>query len=57
MEREFLMLIGEQWQEAQSREKFKVINPATSEVIAEVPKGDRADTAKALEAANKAYKN
>lgn len=50
------MLIDGEWVEAQGGETFEVINPATSEVIAHVPKGGPPDAQRALEAADRAFK-
>lgn len=50
------MLIDGEWVDAQEGETFEVINPATSEVIAHVPKGGLKDAQKALEAADRAFK-
>jgi len=50
------MLIDGEWVDAQGGETFEVINPATSEVIAHVPKGAPEDAQKALEAADRAFK-
>lgn len=51
----FLMLINGEWTNSESKETFPVINPATEEVICEVPKGGEGDAKKALEAAAKAF--
>lgn len=48
------MLIGGQWQDALEGETRQVTNPATEEVIAEVPFGGRADAELAIEAARSA---
>jgi len=53
---EVRMLIGGEWVYAQEGETFEVINPATSEVIAHVPKGGPKEAQKALEAADRAFK-
>jgi succinate-semialdehyde dehydrogenase/glutarate-semialdehyde dehydrogenase len=50
------MLIDGKWVDAQGGDTFEVINPATSEVIAHVPKGGPQDVQKALEAADRAFK-
>ena len=52
---DFLMLIDGKWTESCSGETFEVINPATNEIIAEVPKGNGEDVDKALRAADKAF--
>jgi len=51
----YLMLIDGKWVRANSKESFEVKNPATGEVLALVPKGDREDAKKALVAASKAF--
>ena len=35
------MFIGGEWVEASSGEREQILNPATGEVIAEVPRGSR----------------
>ena len=49
------MLIGGQWVEAASGKKFDTYNPATGEVLARVPAGDREDIDRAVKAARKAF--
>ena len=49
------MLIDGTWQLAASGKTSEVINPATGEVIAVVPKGGREDAQKAIKAARKAF--
>jgi len=49
------MLIGGQWVDAVSGRTQEVINPANSEVIAEVPRGGPEDANHALEAAAQAF--
>jgi betaine-aldehyde dehydrogenase len=49
------MLIGGEWVPAESRETYDVLNPATLEVIAPVPKGGKDDAAKAVDAAREAF--
>jgi succinate-semialdehyde dehydrogenase / glutarate-semialdehyde dehydrogenase len=48
------MYIGGQWVDAIGGERLKVVNPATEEVIAEVPWGHKDDCAKAIAAAHAA---
>lgn len=55
MQNKFYMLIDGKWIKAESGKNFQVINPATSEIIAEVPSGEKKDACKALEAAGKAF--
>src|SRR3982075_323335 len=49
------MFIGGEWVDGSGSESQEVINPATGEVIAEVPKGTEADVDRAVKAARKAY--
>jgi phenylacetaldehyde dehydrogenase len=49
------MLIGGQWVEAASGKTFDTYNPATGEVLARVPEGDREDIDRAVKAARKAF--
>src|SRR5256886_8219260 len=49
------MFIGGEWQEGAGRESQPVLNPATGEIIAEVPKGTEEDVDRAVAAARKAY--
>src|SRR3712207_1300954 len=46
--------VGGEWVEAVEGETMEVVNPATGEVIAEVPKGSAADVERAVDAARKA---
>src|SRR5207249_1276360 len=48
------MFISGSWVESESGEHFDADSPVTGEVIAEVPKGTRADAQRAIEAAHKA---
>jgi len=52
--REYKMYIDGEWTGSESGESLEVVNPATEEEIARVPKGTRGDTKAALEAAQKA---
>jgi acyl-CoA reductase-like NAD-dependent aldehyde dehydrogenase len=47
--------IGGEWVDAASGETFDVINPATEEGVATVPKGDREDAHEAIAAARNAF--
>jgi 1-pyrroline dehydrogenase len=47
--------VGGEWVDAAEGETMEVINPATGETIAEVPRGTQADVDRAVEAAKKAY--
>jgi betaine-aldehyde dehydrogenase/aminobutyraldehyde dehydrogenase len=46
--------VGGQWVDALSGETMEVLNPATGETIAEVPKGNEQDVERAVDAARKA---
>jgi delta 1-pyrroline-5-carboxylate dehydrogenase len=48
------MFVDGKWVESESGETFAADSPATGEVIAQVPKGTRADAVRAIEAAHKA---
>jgi 1-pyrroline dehydrogenase len=47
--------IGGEWAEASSGETMEVLNPATGEAIAEVPRSSADDVARAVDAAKKAW--
>jgi 1-pyrroline dehydrogenase len=49
------MFINGDWSDAASGETTEVVNPATEQVIAEVPKGDAADVDRAVGAAREAF--
>lgn len=49
------MYIDGEWVYSQSQETFPVLNPATSETIAIVTKGGRADAQRAIKAARRAF--
>jgi 1-pyrroline dehydrogenase len=49
------MFIGGEWVESSSGETMEVLNPATGEAIAEVPRGSAEDVERAVEAAKKAW--
>ncbi len=49
-----LNFIGGEWRPAKSGQVFRSINPATEELIAEVPRSDTTDVQAALDAAKKA---
>jgi 1-pyrroline dehydrogenase len=53
----YRMFINGEWADASSGETAEVINPATEEVIAEVPKGNEADVDRAVEAARAAFES
>ena len=48
-------LVGGEWVDAAEGGTMEVINPATGDTIAEVPRGTQADVDRAVEAAKKAY--
>ena len=47
--------VGGEWVDAASGETMEVLNPATGEVIAEVPRADGEDVERAVDAARKAF--
>jgi 1-pyrroline dehydrogenase len=49
------MFIGGEWVQSAGNESQAIVNPATGETIAEVPKGTEADVDRAVQAARKAY--
>ena len=51
------MWINNELVESASKQRFEVINPATEEVITTVPRGNAEDVAKAVGAANAAFKS
>ena len=51
----YQMFVGGQWTDATGGETQAVVNPATGEVIAEVPKATEADVERAVGAARKAF--
>src|SRR5438046_9090451 len=51
----YKMFIDGEWTDAKSGKTLGVINPANEEIIAEVPYGDREDTARAVAAAARAF--
>jgi len=53
----FRMFINGDWTDAAGGETTQVINPATEEVIAEVPKGGEADVDRAVDAARGAFES
>lgn len=53
--KEYKMLIDGKWVGSSSKESFNVINPATEQVIAKVPKGTKQDVQKAIAAARFAF--
>ena len=48
------MFVDGEWVESESGQLFEADSPATGEVIAQVPKGTRADAGRAVEAAHRA---
>ena len=51
------MFINGDWVDASEGETTPVVNPATEETIAEVPKGTAADVDRAVEAARTAFES
>ncbi len=49
--------VGGEWVAADSGETFDVLNPATNEVIGTVPMSGKAETKRAIEAANEAFQS
>lgn len=49
------MFVGGKWIGSESEEVFDVINPATEEVIAKVPRGNREDARRAVDVARNAF--
>ena len=49
------MFIGGEWVEGEGEETLPVVNPATAEVIAEIPRGTEGDVDRAVKAARKAF--
>ena len=49
------MLVGGEWVGAASGETYPVVNPATGQTIAHVPKGGKEDAARAVDAAREAF--
>ena len=49
------MFIDGDWGEARSGQRFEVTDPATGEVIGDVPDGDASDAERAVEAADRAF--
>jgi acyl-CoA reductase-like NAD-dependent aldehyde dehydrogenase len=52
---QFKMWIGGKWVDAESGKTYPVFNPATEEIIAQLPLGGKTDVDKAVEAARKAF--
>ncbi|HEY8679057.1 MAG TPA: aldehyde dehydrogenase family protein [Candidatus Dormibacteraeota bacterium] len=48
------MFIGGRWVDSEGGETFEATSPATGDVIAQIPKGTRADASRAVEAAHRA---
>ena len=53
--KQYKMWIDGKWVDADSGKTFPVYNPATEEIIAELPQGGKVDVDKAVEAARKAF--
>ena len=52
---EAAMLIGGEWRGAASDEEIEVVNPATEEVVSNVPSAGAADVDLAVETAKRAF--
>lgn len=55
MESYYKQLINSEWVEASNKKTWQVLNPATEEIVAEVPFGNAEDCKQAIEAAEKAF--
>jgi len=55
MSKNYQMYIGGKWVDAANKETFEDYNPYNGDVFARVPKGKRADAARAIEAAAQAF--
>jgi acyl-CoA reductase-like NAD-dependent aldehyde dehydrogenase len=53
--KQYKMWIGGKWVDAESGKTYPVFNPATEEIIAQLPLGGKTDVDKAVEAARKAF--
>jgi len=49
------MFVGGEWVDSQGGEREQILNPATGEAIAEVPRGTREDVGRAVAAAKGAF--
>ena len=49
------MFIGGEWVDSTSDERLPVVNPATNEIIAEIPRGSEEDVDRAVKAAHGAF--
>src|SRR5919201_2328595 len=49
------MFVGGEWVDGTAEERLPVVNPATGEVIAEIPRGSERDVDRAVKAAQKAF--
>jgi betaine-aldehyde dehydrogenase len=55
LEAQYRMLIGGEWVAAESGLTYDVLNPATAEVIARIPKAGSEDASRAVDAAREAF--
>jgi betaine-aldehyde dehydrogenase len=53
--RRYQMLVGGRWTEAKSGETYEIVDPATEQVVAVVPKGGAADADEAVRVARAAF--
>src|SRR2546428_171667 len=51
------MFVGGAWVDSTADERLPVVNPATGEVIAEIPRGSEEDVDRAVKAAQKAFED
>src|SRR6266540_5488105 len=49
------MFVGGEWIDSTAEERLPVVNPATGDVIAEIPRGSEGDVDRAVAAAQKAF--
>ncbi|MBI4150223.1 aminobutyraldehyde dehydrogenase [Candidatus Woesearchaeota archaeon] len=53
--KKYQMFIDGKWVDSQSKETLDIVNPATSDVLASVPKGNKEDVNAAVDAARRAF--
>ncbi|MCI2430844.1 aldehyde dehydrogenase family protein, partial [Candidatus Acetothermia bacterium] len=56
LQKRYKLFVGGAWIEPEARQFYTCINPATNEIITEIPAGNKADIDQAVEAAWGAYK-
>jgi len=57
LENEQKMLVGGAWVGAKSGKTFQTLNPATGEILAEIPLADQVDVDEAVYAARKSFES